>query len=148
MLRLQSKSTWNLFCLSSTLFIVFPLSLGWFSVGSVSCSGWSAGCSDEAGTRHFAVTCTLYLLKTIIKLSWCSWTLSQGNMLASTPRLAEGVAGVLEIESSAPSRDSLKPFVFSPLASVLPALQSSSRKVVYPYYGGSANPGLLSVVKH
>lgn len=58
------------------------------SAGWVSCCGWSAGCSEEAGRS----------------VSWCSWMLSQRNMFMSTSRLAEGVAGVLEIESCAPNR--------------------------------------------
>lgn len=70
--------------------------------------------------------------------------LSQGNRSVSTSRLAEGVAGVLEIEQR--SQQIPRSLSFPPLGSVLPAVQSSSRKVVYPYYGGSAYPGLLLTV--
>lgn len=69
-----------------------------------------------------------------------------GNMFVSTTGRAKRIAGVLKVDSSVP-KSSLEAFLFLPQVSVLPALQSSSRKVAYPNYGGSAHAGLLLRVK-
>jgi len=51
-------------------------------------------------------------------------------MFASTSRLAKGVAGVLEIESSAPNRF-LEAFIFLPRRSVLSALHTAPAEKLF-----------------